>query len=457
MTRDPAAAPSPSHAEALIERLMELHPKGYDLSLDRIRRLLATLGDPQDRLPPVVHVAGTNGKGSTIAFMRAILEASGWRVHVHTSPHLVRWHERYRVAGETVTDAMLADAIERVAEANDGAAITVFELLTAVGFVLFAETPADVALVEVGLGGRLDSTNVMERKALTVITPIGLDHQAHLGTTLAAIAAEKAGILRAGTPLVVAAQHEEALETIERAAARLAIEPVLAGRDYLAHEEGDRFVFQEIAAEGEGRLYDLPRPALSGPHQLTNAATAIAACRTLSRRLGRSLPGDAFERGLREVHWPGRLQRLTGGPLLAGAPAGTEVWVDGGHNAHAGLAVAQHMAHLADRAERPLFLVLGMLNTKEPEDFLRAFEGLARHAFTVPLASSDAVIPPAELARLARAAGLSAEPAASAREAVATLYRDWPFEPDGAFGPRILIAGSLYLAGEALREQDGAS
>ena len=438
---------------------MGLHPKGYDLSLGRITRLLERLGNPHRALPPVVHVAGTNGKGSTIAFMRAVLEASGWRVHTHTSPHLVRWHERYRMAGTEgpsapVSDAVLAHAIEHVARANGGEAITVFELLTAVGFVLFSRHPADVALVEVGLGGRLDCTNVMEGKALTVVTPVGMDHEAHLGGTLAAIAGEKAGILRAGTPLVVAAQEDEALDVIEAAAARLGIESVVAGRDFTAHEEGGRMVFQEVTPEGEGRLYDLPLPALPGAHQIGNAATAIAASRTLSRSLGRSLPSDAFERGLRAATWPGRLQRITGGPLLEGAPAGTEVWLDGGHNAHAGRALAAHLARLERRAPRPLVLVAGILNTKAPHDFFRAFADLAPQVFTVPLSTTDAAIEPAALARFAREAGLAAEPAESARAALRGLYGGWS---DGAEGPRVLVTGSLYLAGEVLAELDATS
>ena len=445
----------PDRAARLIDELMGLHPKGYDLSLGRIARLLDRLGRPQDRLPPVVHVAGTNGKGSTIALMRAGLEAAGHRVHVHTSPHLVRWHERYRLAtgpGQSahVADAVLHDAIRRVAEANGGEAITVFELLTAAGFVLFAEHPADVALVEVGLGGRLDSTNVIENKALTVITPVGLDHQSYLGDTLAAIAGEKAGILRRGVPLVVGEQDGEAMDAIERAAGRLGIVPVAFGEHFRAHEEGGRMVWQEEDGTGEGRLLDLPLPALAGRHQIANAATAVAALGVLARRTGLAVPASALERGLRAAEWPGRLQRLAHGPLVAAAPKGAEIWLDGGHNGHAALALADHMAALAERAPRPLFLVAGMLDTKVPLDFFRPFAGLVRHAFTVPLSTTEAGVAPERLAEWAREAGLSAEPAGSAAAALGVLRRDWRWEPDHQEGPRILVTGSLYLAGETL-------
>lgn len=449
-----------SRAEALIEDLSSLHPKGYDLSLGRIRRLLERLGNPERDLPPVIHVAGTNGKGSTIAFLRAILEAGGLAVHAHTSPHLVRWHERYRVAGEIVDDAALADAIMRVAEANRGEPITVFEILTAVAFVLFAETPADVALIEVGLGGRFDATNVVE-KELAVITPVGLDHMAHLGDTTAKIAFEKAGILRPGVPLVLGVQDEAARDAIDAVALPMGVEPFAAGQDFSGTAERGRMVYQDVL-DG-GCLLDLPLPSLVGPHQIENAATAIAAMRVLAGRgvvqLGDAALAEAIERGVERAEWPARLQPITGGPLLAGAPPGTELWLDGGHNPHAAAAVAHHLAALAEERDRPLFMVAGMLDTKEPEPFFATFAGLVRHVFTVPLGSTDADIAPAELAARARAAGLSAEPAEGVRDALATLYRDWEYEPVGADerragprAPRVLLTGSLYLAGEVLRE-----
>ena len=441
---------------------MELHPKGWDLSLERIRRLLAKLGDPQDRLPPVVHVAGTNGKGSTIAFLRAMLASAGLSVHVHTSPHLVRWHERYVVSGREVDDDTLADAIGRVAHVNAGEPITVFELLTAVAFILFSEHPAHVTLMEVGLGGRCDSTNVMAKKALTVITPIGLDHQAHLGETRDLIAREKAGILREGVPLVLAPQVEEARDAIDTIARPLGIDPFAQGQDYSAHDEHGRLVYQDFLDGGV--LLDLPLPSLPGPHQIENAATAIAAMRVLARRGVVSLDDDALqaavEMGLTRATWPGRLQHIADGPLLEGAPPSTEIWLDGGHNPHAAEAVAQHLAMLGERRDRPLFLVVGMLDNKDSLGFLRTFEGLVRHVFTVPLASTDAFVPPERLAEIAREAGLSAEPVDSVAEALAVLYRDWEYEPHGSGGggegsretraPRVLVTGSLYLVGDVL-------
>ena len=459
-----------SRAEALIEELSTLHPKGYDLSLGRIRRLLERLDHPERRLPPVVHVAGTNGKGSTIAFLRAILEAGGLSVHAHTSPHLVRWHERYRLGqkggGEIVEDAVLAEAIARVARANGGEAITVFEILTAVAFVLFADAPADMALIEVGLGGRFDATNVVD-KALAIITPVGLDHMAHLGDTTGKIAFEKAGILRAGVPLVLGVQDEAARDAIDGVALPLGIDPFAAGQDFQAHVERGRMVYQDVL-DG-GCLLDLPLPSLVGPHQVENAATAIAAARVLAGRgivpLGDEALAEAIERGVASATWPARLQRITRGPLMRGAPPGTELWLDGGHNPHAAAAVAHHLAALAEERDRPLFMVAGMLDTKEPGPFFATFAGLVRHVFTVPLASTSADIAPAELARIAGAAGLSAEPAESVADALATLYRDWEYEPHGGAGgsvlgegagegalraPRVLLTGSLYLAGEVL-------
>ena len=444
-----------SRAESLIEDLSALHPKGYDLSLGRIRRLLERLGNPERDLPPVVHVAGTNGKGSTVAFLRAILEAAGLVVHAHTSPHLVRWHERYRVRGEIVDDVALADAIMRVAEANGGEPITVFEILTAVAFVLFSETPADVALIEVGLGGRFDATNVVE-KALAVITPVGLDHMAHLGDTTGKIAFEKAGILVPGAPLVLGVQDAEARDTIDGVALPMGIEPFAAGQDFQAQVERGRMVYQDVL-DG-GCLLDLPLPSLAGPHQIDNAATAIAAARVLAGRgvvqLTDDVLAEAIEKGVTRAEWPARLQRITGGPLMEGAPPGTELWLDGGHNPHAAAAVAQHLSTLGEEDDRPLFMVAGMLDTKEPGPFFATFAGLVRHVFAVPLASSDAGIAPDALARAAREAGLSAEPAEGVRDALATLYRDWPYEPQvgRAGAPRVLLTGSLYLAGEVLSQ-----
>ena len=433
-------------AARLIDGLMELHPKGYDLSLGRIRNLLEKLGNPQDKLPPVIHVAGTNGKGSTIAFMRAIAEEAGMRVHSHTSPHLVRWHERYRMAGTPrsgpVDDDLLADAIERVATANDGAAITVFEILTAVAFLLFSENEADLCLMEVGLGGRFDATNVMENKTACVVTPVSLDHMSHLGTTPERIAHEKAGILREGTPAIIADQpFETAREALEQTALRHGVTPLLGGQDFHAHEERGRLVYQDV--QHGGVLLDLPLPFLVGRHQITNAATAIA---TL-RKVYPLLPTGAVERGLEATRWPARLQRVKAGPLTGRALPGTEIWLDGGHNAHAGEALAAHLAHLEEGADRPMYLIAGMLQTKEPLEFFRPFEGLVRHVFCVPI-ESDAGFSPETLAAIARDVGLSAEAVDSVETAFDRLFLDWTYERR----PRVLIGGSLYLAGEVLRE-----
>jgi dihydrofolate synthase/folylpolyglutamate synthase len=434
-----------SSAEAAIKRLMALHPKGYDLSLVRISRLLARLGNPHERLPPVIHIAGTNGKGSAAAFARALLEAEGHGVHVHTSPHLVRWHERYRLAapggGRLVDDAEFADAIERAAAANDGAPITIFELLTAVGFLLFSENPADVAIIEVGLGGRFDATNVIVRPAAALVMSISLDHEAYLGDRVELIAAEKAGIFKPGSPAVIGAQPAEgALSVLVTAAERLGCSPVIYGQDFLAHEENGRMIYQD--ADG---LMDLPLPRLIGRHQIGNAAAAIAAVKAA----GFSLSNAAAEAAMAAVEWPGRMQRLQAGALVALAPEGAEIWLDGGHNPGAGLVVAEALAELEERLPRPLFLIAGMLNTKDQTGFFRAFSGIARHVYTVPVRSSEAGVPNAELAARAIQAGLSAEPIDSVANALSLLRLN---QEPAATAPRILICGSLYLAGEVLAE-----
>jgi dihydrofolate synthase/folylpolyglutamate synthase len=423
-------------ADAVIERLMQLHPKGFDLSLDRIRGLLEKLGNPHLNLPPVIHIAGTNGKGSASAFCRALLEASGLGVHVHTSPHLVNWHERYRLAskngGKFVSDDVLADAIERVEQANDGKHITVFEVLTAVAFVLFSEHPADVVIMEVGLGGRLDATNVIAEPAVSLIMPISVDHQAFLGDRVELIAVEKAGIIKQDCPVVIGFQpFDAAREVLISTADRLDCPLSIYGQDFFAFEEHGRMVFQN-----EDGLIDLPLPRLPGRHQLANAAAAIEAV-------------QMAEKAMMVVDWPARMQRLTHGKLFDLAPAASEIWLDGGHNPGAGVVIAEAFGDLEERSTRPLFLITGMINTKDPVGYFEAFTGMARHVFTVPIPSSDAGIPNNELAISAQKAGLSAEPVHSVENALKILHDSWL---DDEAPPRILIGGSLYLAGEVLRD-----
>jgi dihydrofolate synthase/folylpolyglutamate synthase len=430
-------------SDAIIARCLALHPKLIDLSLDRIRRLLARMHHPERRLPPVIHVAGTNGKGSTIAFMRAILEAAGLRVHVYTSPHLVRFHERIRLGamggGQLVDETRLAAALTRAVELNAGDPITVFEITTAAAFGIFAEAPADVLLLEVGLGGRADATNVIDAPAAAVITPIGHDHAEHLGHTLSLIAAEKAGILKPGCPAVIATQdHPEADAALERLAARVGARPVLiGGQDFSVMSERSRLVYQD-----EGGLLDLPLPRLAGRHQLVNAGAAIAAIKAAG--FG-DLEASVFERGVTEVQWPGRLQHLSRGRLALIAPEGADLWLDGGHNRDGGRAVAAAMADLEERSPAPLVLVTAMLATKDAAAFLANFAGLALEVIAVPMASQVAATPPETLARVAAAAGFRASVATGIEGALDGIDSTVYGSP-----PRILICGSLYLAGDAL-------
>ena len=433
-----------SAAEREINALMALHPKGFDLSLGRITRLLERLGNPHEKLPPVVHIAGTNGKGSTGAFCRAILEAHGLTAHVHTSPHLVNWHERFRIGAKSgsalVADEVLADAVRRVADANQGETITVFEILTAVMFVLFSEHPADAALVEVGLGGRFDATNVIAHPAVSVIMSISLDHQAYLGDRVELIAAEKAGIIKSGSPVVIGAQTEDAArEVLAETAERLGCPVSIYGQDFMAVEENGRMAYQD-----EDELIDLPLPRLAGRHQQANAAAAIRALKAA----GFELNERAIAEGLQTVSWPGRLERLTHGRLADTAMEGVELWIDGGHNPGAGRVIAEAMANLNDRESRPLFLVTGMINTKDPVGYFEAFAGMARHVFTVPVPDSEAGLDPEFLADTADEAGLTAESARDVETAIAAICKNWDRNERP---PRILIGGSLYLLGEVLR------
>ncbi|RWA61350.1 bifunctional folylpolyglutamate synthase/dihydrofolate synthase [Mesorhizobium sp. M4B.F.Ca.ET.190.01.1.1] len=430
-------------ADREIESLMALHPKGFDLSLDRITRLLERLGNPQELIPPAIHIAGTNGKGSCAAFSRALLEAAGHLVHVHTSPHLVNWHERYRLAaeggGKLVDDQVFADAIARVAAANQGQKITVFEILTAVTFLLFAEHPAEAAIIEVGLGGRFDATNVIARPAVSVIMPVSMDHEAYLGDRVELIAAEKAGIIKPGCPVVIGAQESEtALQVLIETAERLDCPTFVYGQDFLAFEENGRMVYQD-----EDGLMDLPPPRLPGRHQFANAAAAIAAIKAA----GFEISHRAAEKAMASVAWPGRMQKLAQGKLAELAPKGADIWLDGGHNPGAGIVIAEALAEQEEKHPRPLFLISGMINTKDQSGYFRAFKGLARHVYTVPVSLSDAGVPNDELALRAGEAGLSAEPVSSVASALMLLRDTWDGPP-----PRILIGGSLYLAGAVLAE-----
>jgi dihydrofolate synthase/folylpolyglutamate synthase len=429
--------------DSIVARLTALHPKRIDLTLTRIERLLAALGHPERRLPPVIHIAGTNGKGSVIAFLRAMLEAAGQRVHVYTSPHLVRFNERYRLGvageGELVSDDELAATLTECERINAGAPITVFEITTAVGLMLFARHPADVLLMEVGLGGRLDATNVIDYPLATVITPISMDHTEFLGGTLEKIAAEKAGILKRGTPAIVAAQHRDALAVIERQAARIGAPLKIAGEDWTATEERGRLVYQD-----EAGLLDLPPPKLYGRHQFENAGLAIAALRTLKPF---KIAPAAYEAGMVKADWPARLHRLGQGPLVAKAPEGSELWLDGGHNPEGGRALAAALADLEERVSRPLVLIVGMMATKDCEGFLSSFIGLARRMIAVPVPNVEKSLPAEAVADAARAIGLPATSRDNVSEALEAA-RKLDLNPPA----RILITGSLYLAGEVLRQ-----
>jgi len=425
----------PDASDAILSRLLSLHPKSIDLTLGRVEALLAKLGHPERALPPVVHVAGTNGKGSTQAMMRAGFESAGLRIHAYTSPHLARFHERIRVAGRLIDDAALSALLAECEAVNAGAPITFFEITTVAAFLAFARTPADWLLLEVGLGGRLDATNVIARPRLTIITPVSYDHQQYLGETLTEIAGEKAGILKPGVPCVVGPQTDEGLAAIEARAEAIGAPLLIAGRDWEARAENGRLVYRD-----EAGLLDLAPPILPGAHQFQNAGAAIAALRALG------LGEDACAAAAGRAEWPARLQRLRKGALAEIAAAGgVELWLDGGHNLAAGEVIARHFADLQDRSPAPLALVCGMLDTKDCAGFLRCFAGLARGARTLDIPDTQASTPAARLAAIATEAGVAAQPCADAGQAVR--------EAVALAGPggRVLICGSLYLAGSILR------
>jgi dihydrofolate synthase/folylpolyglutamate synthase len=411
-----------------LQRMMTLHPKVIDLTLGRVERLLAALGNPERRVPPVVHIAGTNGKGSTLAMIRAGLEGAGAVTHAYTSPHLARFHERIRLAGELISEPALTALLDECVQANGGEEITFFEITTCAAFLAFSRVPADWTLLEVGLGGRLDATNVVDRPRLTVITPVSMDHEAYLGDTIAKIAGEKAGILKRGVPCVVGPQHADGLAVIEERAARLGAPLWACGQHWTVGEERGRLIYQD-----ETGLLDLPLPNLPGPHQVQNAGAAIAALRLLQA-------GDP-EAAVTRAVWPARMQRLRQGPLVDLAP-GVELWLDGGHNPAGGAAVA---ATLARMPVRETHLICGMLNTKDVRGYMSPLAPhVARlHAVSIPGEKNTL---PAEATRdAALAAGIEAVTAGSVTEALAAIAASAP-------QARVLICGSLYLAGAVLRE-----
>ncbi|MFT6606662.1 MAG: dihydrofolate synthase/folylpolyglutamate synthase [Halocynthiibacter sp.] len=421
---------SQANSDIILARMMSLHPKIIDLTLDRVWPLLEALGNPQNDLPPVIHIAGTNGKGSTQAMIRAGLEAAGKRVHAYTSPHLARFHERIRIAGELISEDALSAVLDECYAANNGAGITYFEITTVAAILAFARTPADYTLLEVGLGGRLDATNVIEKPALTIITPVSIDHQQFLGETLEEIAGEKAGILKRGVPCIVGPQEEASETVIEARAARLGAPLQSYGQHWHIAQEYGRMAFQD-----EAGLLDLPLPNLIGAHQIQNAGMAIAALRALG------MDNAACEAAVSRAQWPARMQRLRKGPLVDAAGA-AELWLDGGHNPAAGIALAKVLAELP---KRPTHLICGMLNTKDIAGFLRPLADEAQSLTAVTIPNEQNTLPAEATAKAAQDIGLPAICAESVSAAIKAIVRTAP-------DARILICGSLYLAGHIARE-----
>jgi dihydrofolate synthase/folylpolyglutamate synthase len=418
------------NSDVILQRMMSMHPKVIDLTLDRMQGILASLGHPENATPPIIHIAGTNGKGSTQAMIRAGLEAGGKKVHAYTSPHLARFHERIRVAGELITEADLTAVLDECEKANGGQNITFFEVTTAAAFVAFSRTAADYTLLEVGLGGEFDATNVFKHPELTIITPVSIDHQQYLGETLPEIAAAKAGIIKRGVPCVVGPQQEAAMDVIEAKAARLGAPLIAHGQHWHVFEERGRLIFQD-----ENGLLDLPLPNLPGPHQIENAGAALAALRHLG------FGPDACEAAVTKAFWPARMQRLVQGPLvdLAGR---AELWLDGGHNPAGGEAVAATLRRMTDK---PTHLICGMLNTKDVRGYMRPLSGVASDLYAVSIPNEINTLPAEDTARAANDVGLSAQTAETVGAAIEKIVSTEPFS-------RILICGSLYLAGQILRE-----
>ncbi|WP_297326697.1 folylpolyglutamate synthase/dihydrofolate synthase family protein [uncultured Bartonella sp.] len=430
-----------NQVETLINSLLKRYPKGFDLSLQRITRLLQELGNPQLKLPPVIHIAGTNGKGSAAAICQALLESAGYRVHVHTSPHLVHWNERYRIGAKSksklVDNNSLADAIERVTKANRDEPITVFELLTAVAFLLFSEHPADAVILEVGLGGRFDATNVIDKPAVSLIMPISLDHVAMLGNTVEKIAFEKGGIIKEGVPLVIGKQDSDgAIEVLTRIAKTRHAPFVVYGQNYHAYEDHGHMVFQN-----ENGLKDLPLPSLRGDHQISNSAAAIEAV----LQAGFKISDQDIAKAMGNIVWPARMQRIKQGILIDSLPKTVTVFLDGGHNPAGAKVIAQEIRHWKEKGVGPVTMVAGMINTKDSLGYFKQLNGLIDKVYCVPVLSSDNGVPPQQLTKVARSAGIDAEAMLSIEDALQKIAETTPERT-------VLIAGSLYMAGDFLKE-----
>lgn len=417
------------NSDHILERMMALHPKVIDLTLDRMWRLLQKLGNPQNDLPPVIHIAGTNGKGSTQAMIRAGLEAAGKRVHAYTSPHLARFHERIRLAGTLIDEDHLSMILDECYEKNGGETITYFEITTAAAILAMARTPADYTLLEVGLGGRLDATNVIDNPLLSIITPISIDHEQFLGNTLAKIAGEKAGIIKKMCPVIVAPQPDEALDVIEQTANRNHAPLIAYAQHWQIDTERDGLIFHD-----DNGVVQLPRPNLPGAHQFENAGTAVAALRQLG------FGNEVCEAALTQAHWPARMQKLQSGPVIDIAP-NAEIWLDGGHNPAAGRALGHHLSQLP---KRPTYLICGMLNTKDIAGYLSPMASHVEKLVAVSIPGELNTLPAEDTAAAAQQAGILSETAVDVITAAGDIAKT---DPDA----RILICGSLYLAGNILR------
>ncbi|MDF2368531.1 folylpolyglutamate synthase/dihydrofolate synthase family protein [Sneathiella sp.] len=428
-----------THSDRILARLMTLHPKIIDLTLDRMLPLLAKLDHPEQRLPPVIHVAGTNGKGSLLAYLRAMLEAAGYRVHVYTSPHLVRFAERIRLAGKIIEEDALSQLLLDCEAANGETPITYFEITTIAAFKAFADTPGDILLLETGLGGRYDATNVVACPALTAITPISHDHAEFLGTDLAGIAGEKAGIIKAGAPVVIGLQDPVVLEILQKTAETLGSLSYIYDREWSCHKVAGGWQY-----DGMNGARVFPMPALHGVHQIENAATAVACLNHLG---GFDVPDAAINKGLAAVEWPARMQRLRHGPIVKAFPAHVEVWLDGGHNPAAGEQIAKSFANWNETEPKPTYLIAGMLNTKDQKAFFSKLAPVITTGHCITIPEEAAATPAVDLASMAQAGGLDMTEMPSLMAAVEALKPTLAEKPS-----RLLIAGSLYLAGQVLRE-----